>query len=50
MTKNRTFDRDNSYNFFGFKLLFGWLAWERGDTKRTSGYSLSWLTWGYCLG
>lgn len=46
LSKKRTFDRDNSYNFFGFKLLFGWLAYERGDTRRHFRLlPLSWFTW-----
>jgi len=46
LSKKRTFDRDNSRNFFGLKLLFGWLAYERGDTRRHFRLlPLSWFTW-----
>ncbi len=46
LSKKRTFDREHSHNFFGFKLLFGWLAWERGDTRRHFRLlPLSWFTW-----
>jgi hypothetical protein len=45
-SKKKSFDRENSYSFYGFKLLFGWLAWESGDSKRHFRLlPLSWITW-----
>jgi len=44
--KKKTFDRENSESFWGMKLLFGWFAIEKGDTKRhVRLIPLSWLTW-----
>lgn len=38
--------RENSNSFFGWKLLFGILAYEKADTKRHFRLlPLSWLTW-----
>jgi hypothetical protein len=39
-------NRDNSEYFWGWKLLFGWMAYERADSKRHFRLiPLSWLTW-----
>lgn len=39
-------NRENSENFRGWKILFGWMAYERADSKRHFRLiPLSWLTW-----
>jgi len=46
LQKKRAFTRENTESFWGWKLLYGWLAYEKGDSKRHFRLlPLSWLTW-----
>ncbi|MCP4133410.1 MAG: hypothetical protein GY754_20750 [bacterium] len=46
LSRKREFDREHSSSFFGWKVLFGLMAYERGDTKRHFRLlPLSYLTW-----
>lgn len=42
----KSFDRDDTYNFFGWQALFGLWAWESGDSMRhLRVLPFSWLSW-----
>ncbi len=44
--KKKEFSRENSEYFWGWKVLFCWMAYERADTKRHFRLlPLSWFTW-----
>ncbi len=46
MNRRREVSRENSLNFWGFKVLFGWLCYERADTMRHFRlFPLTWYTW-----
>jgi len=46
LTERKTVDRESSEYFWGFKLLYGLLAFERADSRRHFRLlPLSWLTW-----
>ncbi|HEY1406720.1 MAG TPA: hypothetical protein VF857_08940, partial [Spirochaetota bacterium] len=46
MTDRKTVSRDNSVDYFGWKLLFGLVAYEHADTKKHFRLlPLTWLTW-----
>ncbi|MCP4727731.1 MAG: hypothetical protein GY863_22010, partial [bacterium] len=46
LRSKREFDRENSEFFWGWKVLFGWMAYESGDSKRHFRLlPLSWFTW-----
>ncbi|MFH0977610.1 MAG: hypothetical protein V1874_17665 [Spirochaetota bacterium] len=46
LKKDRELSRDTSEFFWGYKLLFGWFAYEHGDTKRHIRLiPLGWFTW-----
>ncbi len=46
LSKKKEFDREHSEFFWGWKILFGWMAYEMADTKRHFRLlPLSWFTW-----
>ncbi len=46
ITKKRGMNRENSEYFWGWQLLFGWMAWESADSQRHFRLlPLAWLTW-----
>lgn len=46
LTEKKTVNRDGSEYFWGFKLLYGLVAFERADSRRHFRLlPLSWLTW-----
>ncbi|MCB1143785.1 MAG: hypothetical protein KDK54_16165 [Leptospiraceae bacterium] len=46
ISNNRKFDRENSFNFWGWNALFYLAAYEAGDTKRhIRVFPLAWFTW-----
>ncbi|TAL34447.1 MAG: hypothetical protein EPN93_12040 [Spirochaetes bacterium] len=45
LASKSTVSRDDSNNFFGFKFLYGWLAWQRADARTHFRLlPLSWIT------
>ncbi len=46
LTRRNEISRESSTEFFGWKVLFGWLAWEHADTKRHFRLlPLAWFSW-----
>ncbi len=46
LTRRNEISRETSTEFFGWKVLFGWLAWEHADTKRHFRLlPLAWFSW-----
>lgn len=46
MKKRREISRDNSVEFWGIKLLFGWLCYEHADSQRHFRlFPLAWYSW-----
>jgi hypothetical protein len=46
LQKKSTLSRETSEFFWGYKILFGWFAYERGDAKRHIRLiPLGWFTW-----
>lgn len=46
MKKRKEISRDNSMEFWGIKILYGWLCYERADTQRHFRlFPLAWYSW-----